>query len=91
MCRTPAQAEGRKAGPARCWSSYCSRCPHSFCSDADTEQRLNAQLFAMNVADGGETEAYLPARNGELFVTLFALGGLVVFQPGVTLTAANTR
>lgn len=38
-----------------------------------------------------EKEAYLSTCNGELFLALLALSGLIIFQPGMPLIKVNTR
>lgn len=85
--RTPAPAEDRRVRPAHYWNSCCSRCLHSFYSGAATHKHghLIDSPGKMIIQINNETGAYFSACNGELFLALLALSGLIILQPGVAL------
>lgn len=100
-CRTLAPVWGRRARPARCPNSCCSRCRRSFYSGAAEQTRQESSWSVQGNdstdvhqkygAAAGEESLYLSARNGELLQALLALSRLIVFKPGVTLAGGGDR
>lgn len=66
-CRTPAQAEGRRARPARYWNNCCSRYRRSFYSGAVTHTKMDDSVehYIIKSTNCNDEGAYLSACNGE--------------------------
>lgn len=46
-CHRRGRVWGTRAEPVRCWSSCCSKCPHSFCSGAKREDTTVKWLVSL--------------------------------------------